>query len=381
MNELLDLEKVYGTLYSTWDKIRVDILSHAFVIFTLFFMARVSLPRPSLTSIDAACVLENSYFKLAKESGLLLLAPVVVLAVVIAYGLLVRTIGGWITSFLTIVFTTPNDPIVAGDVETVDLVTIAATQGSSKWSHFTVGDLRGAISDLMLRYSNVKLPKFVGKDALLYVGYASVSLLCWLLLLALLPESFTWRQKNQNRLLLEGLFLLIFFIGSWLRYREAVRKLPAGIASFVAANVRADDNMKPVLAEAESHLAEITQQVERLKQPMHSPSILRYLEARFSTRSTTAKPEQDNKPGGLRRLLQEGHEFGTNPRLNQTYNEQWLQGYFAYLTYRLVQFVRVSLMQFAVAPFVLVGRVVLGAEGLTRLLEKVSQLAASRKQH
>ncbi len=90
-----DFAKLYSSLNTTWDKVRVDILSHAFLLGVLFFLG-VRFPL-QLPVIDDS-VMDLPIYKLAKDTNVLVLVPVAVALAVLVYGLVLRTLGGGLST-------------------------------------------------------------------------------------------------------------------------------------------------------------------------------------------------------------------------------------------------------------------------------------------
>jgi hypothetical protein len=339
---VLDFAKLYSSLNTAWDKVRVDVLSHALLL-AVFFLASVTPPRVTFPVVDVDKVMNHSIYKLAKDTNALLFVPVVLSLAVIVYGLVMRTLGQALASVIIATFPpTAGKPFIAGVVRVPDLVTIASLL---ERSDFNEHDLSNAVSNVMLRYATKQdkdMQQFrVGqqnKDASLYLGYAILFPICWFALFLWLPSQSTWKMQNNHAFWPVLSLLLLFLLRSWIRVREFFLMLPGSLVSFMAHKIRTDPDLAAALDGAKPRLADIEARVEsiRLKALLEAatPSLFGFINSRLRGIETTQHQPSRTTRIWLRRVYQEGRSFSESEK-KIVYEEQWLESFAKYVFYRI----------------------------------------------
>jgi len=332
-----DLVKLYSSLHTTWDRIRVDILSHAFLL-GVFFVAGVTLPRIPLPVVDVDKVMDLPIYKLAKDTNALLLVPVALSFIVIVYGLVVRTLSGALVAWYLAMFPPfAGHAFIAGAVRLPDLVTIASLLGRSD---FNEHDLSNAMSTATLRYATKHgksmQPFHIGeqdKDASLYLGYAILFLALWCVLFLWLPSQSKWRLQNSRAYWAVLSLLLLFLLRSWIRVREFWLQFPAALVSFAAFTIRTDPDQAPALNAAKPRLADIEARVEFIHRQAEAQSLFGFIIAQSIHKAAQRTPST-TKPWLLRRLYDQGRGFSERPSTILD-DEQRLESFAKYLFYRV----------------------------------------------
>lgn len=84
MSTISDVQDLYGTLHTTWSKLRVHAISHIVFVALVFWMGGITSAYFSLPDIKADEIIRNGWYRLAKDTGLvyvILALPVVVASV------------------------------------------------------------------------------------------------------------------------------------------------------------------------------------------------------------------------------------------------------------------------------------------------------------
>src|SRR5262245_58154654 len=109
MADIRDVVALYETVESTWGKIRADVISHAFILTGLFLVVGVTVPDLRLPQVDLAKVLESNYYRLAKDTGILLLTSVIVVVPLLVYIFLLRLFGRFFVTLWLLLFQSVNE--------------------------------------------------------------------------------------------------------------------------------------------------------------------------------------------------------------------------------------------------------------------------------
>lgn len=338
-----DLAKLYSSLHTTWDKVRVDILSHAFLV-AILFVAGVTPPPIQWPVADVNAVMNLPVYKLAKDVNVIVLAPAALLVALLVYGLVVRTIGQTLAiGALTTLRPPTGNTFVAGNVLLPDLITIAVLL---KRTDFTEDDLTTQVTMSAVRYgteSNDKLRDFDParqyKDASLYLGYAILFPICWLALFTWIPPGSGWRAQNSGTTWLVLSLFLLFLLRNWARAREYHSQLPAIFVNFLASKVRSDPAWVPALDAARPRLAEIEARVESIRlaalREAAAPSLYGFIKSR--TRDSDASTRERYASSGQRFWLfhwyNEGKRFSRNEQ-KYVYDSHWLKAFGKYCFYK-----------------------------------------------
>ena len=263
-----DLAKLYSSLNTAWDKVRVDVLSHSFLL-AVFFLAGITPPRVTFPVVDVNEVMNHSIYKLAKDTNALLLVPV---------ASVVGSNRVW-----------PSDADArpgAGERDHRDVspdrrrsvhrrrCPCAGSRNdrfASEAKRFqrTRSIQRGVQCDAAIPDKQDKdMQQFqVGqqnKDASLYLGYAILFPICWFALFLWLPSESTWKMQNSRAFWPVLSLLLLFLLRSWIRVREFLLMLPGSLVSFMAYKIRTDLDLAAALDAAKPRLADIEARVESI---------------------------------------------------------------------------------------------------------------------
>jgi hypothetical protein len=93
MSTLSDVQDLYGSLRGVWAKSQAHVASHIMVLVVIFLICGVSIPWITIPEIDATQIIDNGWFKLAKDTGLIYVVLVVPFVAVAVYGVMFRMLG------------------------------------------------------------------------------------------------------------------------------------------------------------------------------------------------------------------------------------------------------------------------------------------------
>jgi hypothetical protein len=375
MTSLLNIDQLYGSLQSTWDKIRADVFSH-FLLFLVLLGVGTTVPAMPLLKIDPQQLMENHWFELAKETNILFLAPVAIIVLIVLYGAALRSIGRLILVFQAFVFPPPDyGPLLVKHVGRDHLATIALTLDKDD---FTLDDIIQRMGELLLLYTAKRKEDVqsyqqnlgkLSKNAYIYAGNASTFLVAWILAFVLLPNSSEWKLDNQDLFWPVTVLLTGAVVWTWTRTRRTLSMLPVIQTSYISLLLRSDPDMKSDISRSNERYSQIWRRLEDLqsdeeekqRRSSQDPSLGRFLryylkesrsgvedEIRHSGNGVEKSPaplwyprryrilRQDEPLRGLpfRTLYWVGYIFETSNTEFLDRAGRWLTGYFAYLYYR-----------------------------------------------
>ena len=340
-----DLAKLYSSLHTTWDKVRVDIISHV-VLFLAFLIAGVTRPSVVLPAFDVSALSNHPVYKLAKDTNALVLIPVVLLLAALAYGLVMRALGQSLSAaIVATIQPKAGDPFLASPVGVAELVTIASLLDRTD---FDAQELATAASNVMVRYAarqDADLKHFQlgsqNKDAALYVGYAIVFVIGWCALFWWLPSDSAWRIQNARAFWPVLILLLLFMLRNAMLTREFLLLTPAALVAFVAYKVRADPELSSTLAAATPRLAEIEARVESLRleafRRAAAPSLVGYVRARLQPDAPAETTLPASARPWVRQIYDEGRLFSESEAKTKYSDPDWLESFAKYAFYRVAQ--------------------------------------------
>jgi hypothetical protein len=88
-----DINALFGSLSATWAKIRADVFFHVFLFLVLFQILHVSMPTLPIPKVKLADIMSSDWYTFAKDTSLLLLAPVVFIGAIVLHGAILRTVA------------------------------------------------------------------------------------------------------------------------------------------------------------------------------------------------------------------------------------------------------------------------------------------------
>jgi hypothetical protein len=70
MSVISDVQELYGTLHTTWSKVRVHAISHIIFLALVFWIGGVTFKNFAFPHVNAKDISDNDWFVLAKDTGL-----------------------------------------------------------------------------------------------------------------------------------------------------------------------------------------------------------------------------------------------------------------------------------------------------------------------
>jgi hypothetical protein len=242
MSVISDVRELYGTLHTTWGKVRVHAISHTIFFVLVFWIGGLTLANftlPNINAINAKDILENDWFKLAKDTGLVyvaLLLPVLFVSVYLtAFDLLGRILSG----FFTILFLTAPKSRFSG-ISASELAPIAMVMPNDE---FELQHLLTKSIEIMFKFKEQKpqewnvyqkaLSRMTG-NSLQYLGDFCTLLLLWIVLFVVHSRI----KMNVTHFLPVCLILIAFIWFASMRASRALAVLPILQVKFVWAMIQ-----------------------------------------------------------------------------------------------------------------------------------------------
>jgi hypothetical protein len=252
----LDVTKAYESLQTLWTQIRADALSHLVVAFLVFRILGVTVPPIPWLHIDPDGVMENPYFRLAKESGLLLLVPLFAFLVIAVYASVLHALGNALFSLVLVLGPIRGIRwVLSPMISTKDLTAIAATLDDE---NFTLGDIEQALPQLTSKYQVTRKDEFasycqafqkVSRNSARYFTNCLFFLCVWILIFLLSPPHNPWIEQTRHLFLrVAGLLAVLSAFGLW-RTLSSVETTMAGMAIAAAWCVQTDPEFTAKLAD------------------------------------------------------------------------------------------------------------------------------------
>jgi hypothetical protein len=104
MSVISDVRELYGTLHTTWSKVRVHAISHIIFFALVFWVGGLTWTNFALPNINAKDIADNDWFKLAKDTGLLYVALLLPVLFVSVYLTVFDLLGRILSMALSILF-------------------------------------------------------------------------------------------------------------------------------------------------------------------------------------------------------------------------------------------------------------------------------------
>jgi hypothetical protein len=241
MSILSDVQALYGTVRNTWAKSQVHIISHIVLVVVVFVVCRASIPEMAMPKMDAGQVVENEWFKLGKDTGLIyatLLIPVIVIAM---YAAVLRAAGHVLVAILMVLF--PPSP--RGGYRLLSSTTLEPLALALNKKDFEMADLYSRSNQLVLKYQGAKSEAWesyqqslgaISKNAQIYLGDFLAFVLIWYFLFKLLPHA-DWIQANETHFRSVIVILLALAWFAWFRVSRALAVLPSLLLIVVCASI------------------------------------------------------------------------------------------------------------------------------------------------
>src|SRR6266851_1621467 len=106
MSTIADVQELYGGVKETWAKSRPHVLTHVVFALVLLGICRVTLPAIPIPKVNPKQIMDNEWFKLAKETGLIYVSFVIPLVVIGFYAAVLRVLGRILVTTLFLLFPT-----------------------------------------------------------------------------------------------------------------------------------------------------------------------------------------------------------------------------------------------------------------------------------
>jgi hypothetical protein len=272
----LDVAKAYESLQTLWTQIRADVLSHLVVAFLVFRILGVTVPPMPWSHIDPEGVMGNPYFKLAKESGLLLLVPLFALLVIAVYVSVLHAVGTALFSLVLVLGPIRGIRwVLSPMISTKDLTALAATLDHE---NFTLEEIEQAFPHLVSKYQITRKDEFasynqafqkVSRNSARYLTNCLFFLCVWLLIFLLSPGDNAWIEQNRHLFSrVAGLLAVLSAFALW-RTLSSIETTMAGIAIAAAWCVQTDPEFSANLAD--SKRTAIANRITQLRDDVWKP--------------------------------------------------------------------------------------------------------------
>jgi len=269
MSVVSDVRDLYGSLESTWSRSQAHIFSHAVAGVAIFLWCGVTFPAITIPQFDADHIIQEPWFKLAQETGLIYVALVIPVIVLSAYTAFLEIIGRFFVTLFTLVLHTSR-PILFDGLSEFDLEPLALIR--NKDDEFRLNSLIDQLPVLVIKYQSSKSDIWSGfqkslaavsQNSTNYLGDFSVLLLFWVC--AFLVWRHTgWAAENANHFWSVTMILLVLILLSWLRVSRAMSILPRLTIRCVASLVRVDPEYAALFQTADDRRHHIWERLNSL---------------------------------------------------------------------------------------------------------------------
>jgi hypothetical protein len=104
MSTLSDLQAFQESLKGVWARSQGNIISHVLLAGLLFVVFRSQVPRISFPELDSKQIIDNEWYKIAKDTGLIYLLLALPFVILTIYGVMLRVGGTILCLLLAIAF-------------------------------------------------------------------------------------------------------------------------------------------------------------------------------------------------------------------------------------------------------------------------------------
>ena len=344
MTNPLDYIKYFDAIQNAWSNLRADVISHLIAALGLYLLA--GMPCPSFTTSDFGSMLTSPPIESLRQAGLLVYLPVMLAAGIFIYGILLRAVGGCLSSVQFMLFPPRSQNWTTSRlVSDSDIETVALTLNRDD---FTSADMQWRLSDLSLRYSmqpEMRPGSFIlsvrqgRQHSLGYLRNGLVFLLGWITLYVVLPADGIGGTFVQGQFLSTVVLLLAFVLWARLRVLAMIRLLQGCEISTLAQMVRRDPELRLVVNRARRVYPDLRRRIRELRdegrQGRRRPSLAAYARARLWGAKEVGDPYANLGRRGwpFRGTYEIGKRFAFDESRNQSYDRQWLSQYCAYCYY------------------------------------------------
>lgn len=349
MSTFADVQELYSNAKGLWAKSRTHLLTHAVLAIVIFGFGHAQLPQIPVPQIHPKELMENSWFKLAKETGVIYVCLALPFIALGLYGSILRIFGRFLTQ--TIVLFVPPKRRPYGRLAATILEPFAILCGRED---FELADLTQKARDPQLQIDNQKSAEAtasqtylsrIGINAFDYFGDFALFAIAWILLFKLLPD-LSWVQSNRELYWQVLLILGILIAFSFFRVRQALAKMPEMRLLVQSAALQKNPEFQEKLNVPAERSLQIRKRIRELleketEQRLKEPSLFRYLKAKFVSAKSSNSKSSPNYGWPFPDLYRRGQTFLFHQEKTQTNDtKQWLSHYLAYCYYRLYWYLR-----------------------------------------
>lgn len=347
MSTISDVQAIYDSVRGSWAKSQAHVIAHVVLAGVIFWICEATIPGITVDLIVPRQLLDNDWYTLAKETGVIyfgLAIPVLVLA---AYTLVLQWAGQMLVSILMLVLPPSSRAnryrILAPQV----LEPLALALDTED---FELHDLHQKSTEFMSKYQSKKneqwekLQESMGdmtKNAQIYLADFLVFVLAWVLAFRFLPDN-SWIEANHSAFWPVTIILLLLVWFAWFRVSRAISIIPALLLIFVSTMIRSDPDMEPVFKVTSEQREKVLRRLAELlkaeqQRAETGPSLLLFFKYKigFERDDADSDAKRDLRGFPFMQLYWDGVDFSMNHERFARYTGQWLSGYLSYLYYRL----------------------------------------------
>lgn len=349
MSTISDVQELYCGLQGGWEKSREHIFAHSVFVFIVFVMFGAKIPEITLPSLNPADLVENGWFKFAKDTGLIFIILLIPVGLLAAYASLIRVAGRLMVGIAMAVM----PPMIhTSYFDRSNIMLVEPLAILTKKDDFTFADMLSKSSDLLMRYQFQKNQAWenyqraisnLSRNAQVYLGDFMLFFLGWNMIFSFARYS-SWLRDIYPLKLKVSAVLLLLIIASWFRVSRAVSLMPRLQVSNVAIMVRADQDLTPFLDVSAEQREKVRARLYKLldeAQKQHGPSLVGILQREVLT-------PLGEQVSSLFIVKQLKNVYLRGERLQYSdYNimlsiEDWIRDYASFLFYKLINRLRLS---------------------------------------
>jgi hypothetical protein len=315
-----DVLEFYDKLTTTWQRIRADIVSHALAALLLWLIG-FDPPLPEADLADFGALQSHPIFPAIQGVGLVALASLALAFGLAVYAVFLREAGRLPVSLLMLLF--PPQLSLGRVRSIIPRSALARIAGTLDPHERDPSAVERRLGELMARYSTnqpdemrrlLESHEETKRDALTYFGNSAAFLVIWILAPLLLPEDSRWAMAISDVFWPGVLALGLYVLLARARLVLQLRLTLALSAMAVATLIEKDEEFAARLAEARADPEAVNELVDRYRRDgareESEPSLRAYLIARFGRKARAAMARRRERPGPMRRAIDDLRRFG-----------------------------------------------------------------------
>jgi hypothetical protein len=346
VSTLSDAKELYGTLETTWSRSRAHLVTHVAFFLIVFWLFGARIPHISLPEMSAKEVMDNDWFKLGKDTGLIYLVLIVPIALVAAYGVVLERLGQICLIAASSIAFSPRavSPFFGLSGYTLEPLALLLNK-----TDFQLHDLQEKVSQLTFKFASTKsdltksyqrTARAITENSAHYFGDLSVLFGFWVLFFWFFPR-FAWIEENRTVFWPVTFVLLCLIVLSWMRVSRALRALPRLQLLMIAGIVGLDPEFAALLEKPEAVKSQVRETLFKLLDEEQTrqnkvASLSKLIRAGLKLKSSD-KNDQASRGWPFVLLFRQGEKLSWGDETMEGYRGGSMMAIVAYLYYSFYQ--------------------------------------------